>query len=128
MFLYSCEGESMKKQHGDSLKARALRKLGYHTGESISETLIALLVAALALTMLAGALSSSANIINKGRDTLKEYYDANEEIVTMRATPKTDKTVTITDGSNFTQSSISIKYYTNENIGNTPTIIYKKTP
>lgn len=118
----------MKKQHGESLKARVLQKLGYHTGESISETLIALLVAALALTMLAGALSSSANIINKGRDTLKEYYDANEGIVTMSVTPNTGKTVTITDGSNFTQSSISIKYYTNDNIGNIPTIIYKKTP
>ncbi len=117
----------MKHKDRVQLRKNALKRISCNAGESISETLIALLVAALALTMFAGAISSSANVINKGRIKMDEYYDANESIVTMTGTSQTGKTVTITDGSNFTQSGIDITYYTNDYLGNTSIVTYKKT-
>ena len=41
----------------------ALRKLHSKAGETIAETLVALLISALALVMLAGALSAAAKVI-----------------------------------------------------------------
>ena len=48
-------------------------KLHGNAGESIAETLIATLIAALALVMLAGAVASAARIITDSREAIKEY-------------------------------------------------------
>ena len=48
-------------------------KLRGRAGESIAETLIATLIAALALVMLAGAVASAARIITTSRDAIEEY-------------------------------------------------------
>ena len=53
------------------------KKLKSQTGESIGETLVSLLIAALALVMLAGAVSASSGVIMKGRNKLNAYYTAN---------------------------------------------------
>ena len=50
-------------------------KLHGNAGESIAETLIATLIAALALVMLAGAVASAARIITDSRKAIKEYQD-----------------------------------------------------
>ena len=55
------------------MKKRIIAKLRGKAGESIAETLIATLIAALALTMLAGAVGSAANIVTGSRKTMQTY-------------------------------------------------------
>lgn len=52
------------------------RKIHSKAGESIGETLIALLISALALVMLAGAIGSAARIITRSNAAVKSHYDA----------------------------------------------------
>ena len=56
------------------MRKRIQSKIKSRTGESIGETLIALLISALALIMLAGAISSAANIITRNKTAMEEYY------------------------------------------------------
>lgn len=53
---------------------KMLKKLRSTAGESIGETLVALLISALALVMLAGAVSSASNIITRSNDAMNDYY------------------------------------------------------
>ena len=53
-------------------------KISDTSGESIAETLIAVLIAAFALLMLAGTVNTSTNLVTKSREVLNEYYDANK--------------------------------------------------
>lgn len=64
-------------------RTQAANKLRSKAGETISETLVALLIAALALVMLAGAIYSAKNIIDNSRTKFSEYYSANENLVTL---------------------------------------------
>lgn len=52
---------------------RIKAKLRGRAGESIAETLIATLIAALALVMLAGAVASAARIVTTSREAIEEY-------------------------------------------------------
>ena len=56
----------------------ALRKLYSRAGESIGETLIALLISALALLMLAGAVSSAGKIVTRNKAAMEKYYGTDE--------------------------------------------------
>lgn len=51
-------------------------KLRGKSGESIGETLVALLISALALMMLAGAVSAAANVVTKSRNAMDTYNGA----------------------------------------------------
>ena len=51
-----------------------LRKLYSRAGESIGETLIALLISSLALLMLAGAVSSASRIVTRNKTAMEDYY------------------------------------------------------
>ena len=55
------------------------RKIRSKAGESIGETLIALLISALALIMLAGAIGTSTRIITRSNAAVKSHYDADAE-------------------------------------------------
>ena len=99
-------------------------------GESIAETLIALLVSSFALVMLAGAISSGSATVQKGKDTLKHYYENIEYIVNNNGIHDdnvgngTDK-ITITDKSDESEVSFNISYYYDKTFGKTPVIKYK---
>jgi len=67
------------------MKTKIVNKLGSRSGESISETLVALLISALALVMLAGVIASSARIVTKSRDSMKTYYNNCNQMVLMSA-------------------------------------------
>ena len=117
------------------MKDRVLKIMHSQAGESIAETLIALLVASLALVMLAGAISSGAAAVQKGRDKLKNYYDNTEYIVNHAGGDGTDKVgndtteITITDNTGLvTIPKISVSYYYNKTFAKTPVITYKKSP
>ena len=50
------------------------------SGETIGETLVALLIGSLALAMLAGAIASGARIIIRSREKMADYYSNNNKI------------------------------------------------
>ena len=50
------------------------KKLASRRGETIGETLIALLISALAMLMLAGAISSASNMLTRNRSSMDTYY------------------------------------------------------
>ena len=53
-----------------------LSKLKSEAGESLGEVLIALLIAALALTMLASVITTASSIINRSKTAMDRYYAA----------------------------------------------------
>ena len=118
-----------------SLKNRIRKKLKSEAGESIAEVLIALLIAALALTMLASVISSSANIINNSKKKLSDYYAANEELSAekqaatgSKISKATDVTFTLKDKNGVAHSlsrkSSLVTTYTNSQLSNTQVIAY----
>ena len=64
-----------------NIKKIIAAKLRGQLGESIAETLIALLISALALMMLAGAVSAAANVITKSRTSMNTYNTTTVETV-----------------------------------------------
>ena len=64
---------------------KASRKLKSRAGESIGETLVALLISALALVMLAGAISATGRMITASDKQLGKYYDGDKRLVTLTA-------------------------------------------
>lgn len=78
-------------------------KLKSRAGESLAEVLIALLVAALGVTMLASMITSSFNMITGSRSKLESYYqDA------LLASPPSGTTATVT----ISQGGTSLETYT----------------
>ena len=55
-------------------------KLKSSRGEALAETLAALLIAALALTMLAAAISSTGKILQNSQRKLEAYYRENDKL------------------------------------------------
>lgn len=64
------------------IKASLSKKLKGNAGESLAEVLIALLIAALALTMLASVISSTAKMITQSKRKMSDYYTVNSELTT----------------------------------------------
>lgn len=62
---------------------RIRAKLTSKAGDSIGETLVALLIGSLALVMLAGAVSSGARVIFRSEKKMDEYYLENNKISSM---------------------------------------------
>ena len=101
------------------------KKLRGSAGETITETLVALLVAALALVMLAGALTTAFRLITKSTGDLKTYYSEVNSVVNM--TNKKDGSVTIESESGDLKISQPISYSTSSKY---PLVVYqlKTTP
>lgn len=99
-------------------------KLNSQAGESIAETLVSLLIAALALVMLAGAMTTASGVVNKSREKLggeTGYYSKTESLVKMEL--ETQGIVEIS-GSGLNQS-VDIVYGVNDAFSKTPVIAYK---
>lgn len=106
---------------------RLRKKLKSLSGETLTETLVALLIAALALTMLAGAIAASSNVINKSRDRLEKYYEANEAesgVVQRKGGSSVEGGITIT-AEDISPQTCDIAYYENDKFDNYPVIAYK---
>ena len=58
------------------MRKRVKQRLCSQNGETIAEVLIALLISALALTMLAQMIGSSTGIILRSEKSMEEYYTA----------------------------------------------------
>ncbi|OON87366.1 hypothetical protein BXO88_03575 [Oribacterium sp. C9] len=55
-------------------KKNIFKKLNSSRGETITEVLVSTLIAVLAMIMFASMVVASKNIIENGRDTIKNYY------------------------------------------------------
>ena len=105
------------------------KKLKSRGGESISETLVALLISALALTMLAGAITSSLNVILQSREKIEEYYEDNElaaGVVKMEGGTKVTNGINIKDSTGAINQSFTVNYFKNVKIARYPVVSYKK--
>ncbi len=111
-------------------------KLKSNSGESIAETLVAVLIAAFALLMLAGTINSATNLITKSQNSLKAYYQLNNKIE-KRETGSADN-YSVENGtatfSEYETDKLTIKdtpvvMYKNTKIGGKPVVAYdeKKT-
>jgi len=120
----------MSKEMMQDEKKSVLKKLNSRKGETISETLVALLISSLALTMLAGAITESANLVEKGRKKMDDYYTANEsdaDVIRMTGAGEA-ASVTIEDAAEsdkLAAQSYEIVYYVNDEFDRTPVISYK---
>lgn len=108
------------------------RKLHSQAGESIGETLVSLLIASLALVMLAGAISSSYNVIMKGRNQLNQYYSANEQpsgVVQMASGGSAvENGITIRDSTGaISPRSCKVTYYKNDQFNGKTVVAYKSS-
>ena len=65
------------------MRNRIFKKLSSQMGESIGETLVALLISALALVMLAGAVSSGMRIVTNSKEKMESNDSSIAEIQKM---------------------------------------------
>lgn len=64
------------------MKSKLFQKLRSRIGESIAETLVALLIASLALIMLASMIRSTVSMVTRSEETMTAYYAANDALET----------------------------------------------
>ena len=112
------------------MKKQLRRKLKGRSGETFAETLVALLIAALALTMLAGAMAASSGVVTESRAKLDRYYAAEEEALNAESSDTDDSvgkegTISIRENSGTLNLSYDIIYYMNDEFSRNPVISYK---
>ena len=100
-----------------------------NTGETIGETLVALLISALALVMLAGAISSAAKMITASDKQMGKYYESDAKLATQNGTADGTLTaVTLTgevkDREKAFETHLSVDYFLNDAFSSKPVIAY----
>ncbi len=114
------------------MKKKVLKKLKSRGGETLAEVLIALLISALALTMLAGMVSVSGNLVLNSMDRMEEYVAAENDIVSYTASDSAVGSITL----NMTGSgdlkitekcdvSLPVSFYKSRVIGKVAVVSYK---
>ena len=108
-------------------------KLKAQAGESIGETLVALLISAIALLMLAGAVSSGTRVVNNSKNVLEKYYTVNNAVAKREASVTLDgETVPVKDDGFITITMPGLNsagiakaiYWKNEQLSGTTVIAY----
>ena len=99
-----------------------IKKLRSRAGESLAETLAALLVSSLALLMLAGAISAASRVISASETKMGEYYAA-DNALTEYGAKKGTVTVVLKEAE-LEQTFSDVPYYVNDTFGGNPTIMY----
>ena len=92
------------------------KKVRSRAGETIGETLVALLISSLALVMLAGTITAASSIIRNSKDKMDSYYKQNNEPngVVRKVSGESGKSVSIKEKG------------TEENLANGTSIVYFK--
>lgn len=98
-------------------------KLKSTSGESIAETLVAVLISAFALLMLAGTVNTASNLITNSQASLKSYYKDYNDL----ADPGTGAgaTATLKKGSEQVLSDTVLVRSINSKIGNRTLVAYE---
>ncbi|MDO4482831.1 MAG: hypothetical protein Q4C14_08985 [Bacillota bacterium] len=81
-------------------------KLNNCSGETLAETLIAVLISALALVLLFSMITASSRLIRNGEEKIDEMYDGSKKIEQKTADVKPNVTVIIED-----KDSLSIPHF-----------------
>ncbi len=116
------------------------RLLTDHRGESLAETLVALLIAGLSMAMLAGMITTSVRITDESTGSFREYYQMDESVASHSSSDPETETVAIqsggknyyigTDDSTDTGStgvpSVTVKYYINTEAKGKSVISYER--
>lgn len=104
-----------------------IKKLKSRSGESIAETLLAVLVAALALTMLAGMITAAVSMVKKSEEKMDDYYRESWKLEQIEEAGDDADTlnlsITGTDG--ITISGIKVYSAKNETFQKTPVTAYR---
>ena len=122
---------------------RITKRLRNQRGETLAETLVALLISAVAVMMLAGAINASVRLITRSSDKLSEYYKDDEYIATQQGTGSANTQngslyAVFTAGADGIQlslekasvagsPSVALKYYENDGFGGKPVVSYVVT-
>lgn len=107
------------------MKIIVSKKLKGQSGETLTETLVALLIAALALTMLAGMISSTTRIVTQSKTTMKSYYDKNNMIAEQGTTGDSATITLALAGVTGDGKAYLVDVYLNNTLGNTPVVSYR---
>ena len=113
------------------MRDHVIKKLHSSSGESIAETLVAVLISAFALLMLAGTINSASNMITNSKNTLDDYYQKNNLVEEQSASIGNNATAIIRniDSNNLDwESGYSVTTYTNSKFGSKEVISYKYNP
>ena len=92
---------------------KMINKLKSTSGESIAETLVAVLISAFALLMLAGTINTASRLITGSQTKLEEYYSKNNELADVSAS-RMGTSVSIsgrtTDSINISEAFSAVPY------------------
>ena len=103
-----------------------MKKLRQKTGETIAETLVALLVSSIGLLMLAGMLNGSTMMIVRTRKTVGSYYAGNNKLEEKSGDPSGTVNMVFRDEEGkIREEAFPVVYYVNRTIGKRPVISYR---
>ena len=130
----------MKRQKLKMVKYRSIceitvKKVLDKRGESIAEVLIALLISALALTILASMITSTKNVLETSKRKMNDYNShaavlaeqssgSNTGTGTVKMTVSGAGVTTTTWNMTGDTSTASVKYYVNPEFSGTPVVAY----
>lgn len=95
----------------DAMMNKLKARLRSRAGESIAETLLALLIASLAMMMLAGAISAAGGIVTRSRTAMEEYYGEDAKLAAHSGTPNGGTVTIAIEGGG--SASYAVNFYTN---------------
>lgn len=113
--------------------SRILKRICSQRGESLTEVLVAIVVGALAILLLAGAVNVAANINRESRDAMNAYYQANNALVAeggdgvvtgkgnvIKIVDTSDSHMTWTSG-----GDLNVKYAIDDKTSDSPIVSYE---
>ena len=110
-----------------NMKKQMLKKLRSNSGESIAETLVAVLIAALALLMLAGTINTASRLITRSKTALDAYYTENNKLSEHSSSNSSGtSTVTVSSGAADGWISCTVDLYKNDKIGSAPVVAFSR--
>ena len=108
------------------------RSLKNSRGESLVETLVAILVGALAMTLLASMIVTSTRLTQESSKTIDEYYASNNLVAAKSDDGKVtgEGTIVLNDKDGFPKylrsdgSDVKVEYYVNNADSKNPVVAY----
>lgn len=107
------------------MQSGMIKKLQNQAGESLAEVLVAILVIAVATTMLAMMITATLNMVKTSEKKMNEYYTDSQKLEKL---DENTKNGTITIKGNDELEKVSVVYYENKAFTNSPVVAYKLTP
>ena len=113
--------------------AYLLGKFKDRRGESLIETLVAILIAVLSLGLLATAIAASTHMTSGSADTMRKYHNANSAVADHNEASKVSgqgtlvfKEGTKTKYLTADHTDIKVGYYANNESGSVPVVAYER--